>query len=373
MGPVIFPDEEQSGGLLGSIRNFINDPRNAQGLAQFGRALAQAGAPSRVGPTWGGGLSDALAGFNEGRQAYDQNQAAKAMRELQLKKLQSEIAENEAQAAARLAPKPVKRDIREINGQLIEVPESGAPSAIFGQPKLPDYLQYGPDGKPMINPLVLDAKKKIAEAGRSTATTNVALPPAEKAFDVELAKLDAKELDDMRNAATKASGGLARVGEMKRLHESGVYSGTLAEGRTGVANFFSTMGIPLDEKKLANSQEYLKHAKELTLSLLKEGVGTNQISNADLKFVNDTVPQLETNPKARIALLNYIEGRLQNSLNRFKAASDYAAKNKGLRGFTYNEQQSQKTSGGQFVEGGIYTDANGNRAKYVNGKWEAVK
>jgi hypothetical protein len=87
------------GGLIG----FLQDPRNAQGLAQFGRALAQAGAPSRIGPTWGGALSDAFAGFNEGRQAYDQNEAAKALRALQIKKLQSELDEKAAQAAQRQA------------------------------------------------------------------------------------------------------------------------------------------------------------------------------------------------------------------------------------------------------------------------------
>lgn len=169
-------------------------------------------------------------------------------------------------------------------------------------------------------------------------STNVSMPPAQKAFDVELAKLDAKEIDGLRDVATKASNGLSRVGEMKRLSEAGVYSGSFAEGRTGVSNFFETLGIPLDPKKLGNSQEYMKHAKELTLSLLKEGVGNNQISNADLKFVNDTVPQLETSPQARKNLLDYIERRLQSSVDRFQQADEYARKNGGLGGFNKNRR-----------------------------------
>ena len=209
--------------------------------------------------------------------------------------------------------------------------------------KRADYNKpFLPDGTP--NTAYQDYEIKKAAAGKSTATANVSLPPAEKAFGVELAKLDAKELDDMRNSATKAQNGLARVSEMSKLAESGVYSGSFAEGRTGVANFFDTLGVPFDTKKLSNSQEYLKHAKELTLSLLKDGVGNNQISNADLKFVNETVPQLETNPQARKNLINYIQGRLQSSVDRFQAADVYARQNGGLSGFAQQNQPKRRAS-----------------------------
>lgn len=164
---------------------------------------------------------------------------------------------------------------------------------------------------------------------------------AQKAFNVELAKLDAKELDDLRGFSLKAQSGLQRVQQMRELADSnaGIYSGSFAEGRVGVANFFDSIGLPFDQKKLANSQEYLKHAKELTLSVLKEGVGASQISNADLKFVNESVPQLETNPEARKNLLNFIEKKLQTSVDRFGKADEYARANGGLRGFKYQAQE----------------------------------
>jgi hypothetical protein len=177
-----------------------------------------------------------------------------------------------------------------------------------------------------------------------------------KAFNDELAKLDAKELDDMRNAAMKANTGLQRVAQMKDLVSKGVYSGSFAEGRVGVANFFNSLGFDFDSEKLANSQQYLKHAKELTLSLLKEGVGTNQISNADLTFVNQTVPQLETNPAARKALLDFIEGKLQSSVDRFSKADEFARANGGLRGFKY-QGNAQTLSGAMGQASGSIPDA----------------
>lgn len=192
--------------------------------------------------------------------------------------------------------------------------------------------------------------KTNAEAALRTKQTQIAGLPkpgsmiktpeteAQKAFGVEVAKLDAKELDDMRNASLKAQSGIERVKQMRELADSGMYSGTLAEGRVGIANFFDTLGVPFDRKKLVNSQEYMKHAKELTLNVLKEGVGASQISNADLKFVNETVPQLETNPEARKNLLNFIEQKLQTSVDRFGKADEYARANGGLRGFKYQQK-----------------------------------
>lgn len=194
-------------------------------------------------------------------------------------------------------------------------------------------------------------EKYLAEAQNANLKpipSAIPMSKSKEAFTNEIAKLDAKELDDMRNASLKAQNGIQRVQQMRQLADSGVYSGSFAEGRVGVANFFDTLGIPMD-KKLVNSQEYLKHAKELTLSLLKEGVGTNQISNADLAFVNQTVPQLETNPEARKNLLNFIENKLQTSVDRFGKADEFARENGGLKGFKYqtqgNTENAPNTSG----------------------------
>lgn len=88
----------ESQGLLGSIRSFMSDPKNQAGLAAFGRALAQAGAPSRVGPTWGGGLSDAFAALNEGRQQYDTQQFERKFKEMKMREMETEAAKQQAEA-----------------------------------------------------------------------------------------------------------------------------------------------------------------------------------------------------------------------------------------------------------------------------------
>lgn len=213
-----------------------------------------------------------------------------------------------------------------------------------GAPDLPTGMRMGANNQPEYIPEYLQGQEQIRAAGRPQNNVTV---QGDKAFTTELAKLDAKQLDEFRDSAMKAQNGLSRIGEMKRLSEQGVYSGWGAQGRAGVANFFNTIGAPMEPRKLQNSQEYLKHAKELTLSMLKEGVGANQISNADREFVDATVPQLETNPQARMNLLNYMEKRLGGSVQRFQEADSYARKNSGLGGFNYQPRQpaSSQASG----------------------------
>lgn len=209
-----------------------------------------------------------------------------------------------------------------------------------GSPDLPTGMRMGANGPEYI-PEYLQGQQQIRAAGKPQ--TNVTVQ-GEKAFTTEMAKLDAKQLDELRGSAMKAQNGLSRIAEMKRLSDQGVYSGWGAQGRAGVANFFNTIGAPMDPRKLQNSQEYLKHAKELTLSMLKEGVGANQISNADREFVDATVPQLETNPQARMNLLNYMEQRLGSSVQRFQDADAYARSHSGLGGFNYQPRQQQAPS-----------------------------
>lgn len=85
-------DVGESQGLLGGIKTWMKDPRNAQGLAAFGAALAKAGAPSRVPMgSFAGGLSEAFTAMNQARQGYDDQQLAKQMRDMQMRKMEQEL------------------------------------------------------------------------------------------------------------------------------------------------------------------------------------------------------------------------------------------------------------------------------------------
>ena len=87
-----------SGGMFSGLAAAMQDPRNQAGLAAFGRALAQAGAPRKGPLTWGGGLSDAFAGMAEGRQGYDAQQFQRKFQEMKMREMETEAAKQQAEA-----------------------------------------------------------------------------------------------------------------------------------------------------------------------------------------------------------------------------------------------------------------------------------
>jgi hypothetical protein len=190
----------------------------------------------------------------------------------------------------------------------------------------------------------LDAKTAMERLKANAPVGN----EAQKAFSVKTAEQTAKAIADARDKLQSSYAGISRIDEMKKALDSGVYSGTLAEGRTGVANFFETIGVAgIDKEKLGNSQEYMKHAKELTLAALKESMGTTQLSNADRDFVSATVPQLDTDPEARIRLLKYMRNKYQSNISNFDAMEKHATQNGGsLTGFKPMELSSMNLGGG---------------------------
>lgn len=199
---------------------------------------------------------------------------------------------------------------------------------------LEGYLVRDATGNWVADPKLLAAAKelKATSAPRTTISTNIE-NKAESAGAVELAKLDAKQVDQLREQALGANNAKGNIQQMKKAVDGGIYSGTAASWRVQAANFFSTLGVPVDAAKLSNSQQYEKYSKELTLAALKQAMGSSQLSNTDRDFVDATVPKLETDPAARIALLDYMEKRANETISRYQNADEHFRSNKSLKGF----------------------------------------
>jgi len=134
----------------------------------------------------------------------------------------------------------------------------------------------------------------------------------------QIQKEDAKTVVGLRDDAKKARMTLGNLAKMKESinSEAGVYSGSFADQRTGLANFFNTLGIPgVDVDKLANSQMTIAESNQLALSILKTYVGSTQISDKDVQMVASTIPRLSQNPKARIELINFLEKRSRETIS----------------------------------------------------------
>jgi hypothetical protein len=191
---------------------------------------------------------------------------------------------------------------------------------------------------------------------RTTATskTEVKLPEGESEFVKELGKLDAKAVSKASESRGIAIDQLVTLKKMAEVADRPVISGSLAEQRTDVSNFFNTIGLSSNKDRIttANSQEYIKYSTGLVLDNLRK-TGYNP-SNADMKVVQSIIPRLETDPMARRELIQFMSERANDVITETTQLDAYARKNRGLSGYTPKIPQvnfnAAPSSTGRFPE-----------------------
>lgn len=180
--------------------------------------------------------------------------------------------------------------------------------------------------------------------GRNVA--NIYMPAAEKAFDVKLAELDAKTVDDARKMRDTSISAIKSLNELATLPAKDLITGQFAAGRVGATNLLSTLGLAsqADVNKLSKSQQYQKVAGDVILQTLGGKLGSG-FSNADREFIASLVPQLETSPDARRQLIQFMQAKNQDIVNETLRLEKYAREKKGLSGFDYKIPMSVTPSG----------------------------
>lgn len=166
--------------------------------------------------------------------------------------------------------------------------------------------------------------------------TNINMPAAEKAFDVKLAELDAKTVDDARKMRDTAVSSMKSLNQLASLPSEALISGEFASGRVGATNLLATLGLAseADVNRLSKSQQYQKVAGDVVLQTLGGKLGAG-FSNEDRKFIQSLVPQLETNPEARRQLIQFMQQKNQDIVAETTRLENYAREKKGLKGFEY--------------------------------------
>jgi hypothetical protein len=302
--------------------------------------------------------SGGMAGFatelqNRGftQQAYKAGQAALAMREKEAT-IQAKTMEkltNEQKNAAGLADSAgLQRGTPEwtntYNTELsrLTAGSKGANIKEIGVAegtRQPVYFDVATDTQFVVRQDPKDPTKQVRVAfnggvDRTTARTSVdARNMGESAFVKELGTLDAKKVSEAMTTRGAAIDQLKTLQKMAEVQQRPVISGTLAEQRTDVSNFFNTVGLSssADRIKTADSQEYIKYSTGLVLDNLKK-TGYNP-SNADMKVVQSIIPRLETDPRARTELIKFMSEKANEVVTESNNLETFARANKGLSGY----------------------------------------
>ena len=155
----------------------------------------------------------------------------------------------------------------------------------------------------------------------------------ESEFAKQLGKVQAARLGaayDKRDAALRE---LKTFEELATLPDNQLISGSLAEPRVEIANFLNTVGLAseADAQKVASSQKFQKLSNDLVLARVKQ-LGYNP-SDADRKFIEQTIPRLSSSAAARKQLMSFMARVARDVSEEVTAMETYAADKKTLTGY----------------------------------------
>jgi hypothetical protein len=175
---------------------------------------------------------------------------------------------------------------------------------------------------------------------QTTAKTRIEnkLPEGEKAFDVELGKLDAQAVKDARQTRGVAIDSITALNRLASYDDNALISGFYASGRVGATNLLKTLGLSseTDGNRLAQSQAFSADAGRVALQAMGGKLGAG-FSNDDRKFILDLFPRLETDPAARRQLIEYMQKVNQRIVTETTNLENFARINKGLTNKTTGE------------------------------------
>jgi len=219
---------------------------------------------------------------------------------------------------------PLPVDLETVNGQRVPKTQAGDFRTTFEPP----VITKGPSG-PLLTQKnsvgQVEAIDKTPRVSVSGPSISLSTGKGETAFTE---KLGAKQAERFDQAATFADQGYKTrsvVAQLRELDQKGIFSGPAANVATQIGGFAQTLGIPVDEAKLANSQVYQQQiAKQLTDQLT--GSLARSTTDKDMEVIKASLPQMLVSPQGRQKLYQLMEKAAETDISRFKTFQEQLIK-----------------------------------------------
>lgn len=214
-----------------------------------------------------------------------------------------------------------------------------------------DYV-FDPTGKVSGKRLPADPRYVLAGSRQAVSNQNISVDTkAEQAGMVEMAKLDAKAVNDLREKRSAASMTLPILKRLEKATADGkTYSGTFAEFKTGMGRLLDSIGIKgVNIDKVSSSEQYAADIAELVRSKIKALGSGSAISNTDLLFTQRSMPELLKTPEGRMAIIRAMRADLTSVVEDADAADAYFRENRGNLG-GFKSPSSKRMESGSEVD-----------------------
>lgn len=230
------------------------------------------------------------------------------------------------------ATKERKRNVMNIDGRLIEVPEQGDPRQIGDYSKPPEqwesFVEPDPEtGKNIkFRRNVLTGKEEqITNPGtrvsQTVGGTKVTLPGQDKGFDA-LASAAVKNFEKRAEGAQGAIDMMTNLDQMLTLDKDGkLVSGPLAEPALFLQGIARSVGLDIGKENLADAQTYramASHVAQAYINTLQGGA--RGITEKEAQIIMQSVPQLQQSPEARAQVAKILRDVARRKVEDFKKA-----------------------------------------------------
>lgn len=225
------------------------------------------------------------------------------------------------QTAALLTPQKKDAIVAKPGEQVLMPQADGSLKPVFSVPekaeaapeivRLMNYRDSLPPGDPRRAVIEASLRKSTTHAPATSVNVNT----APKAFWSDFGKQTSDMFAKERETAQSASNVIQSVAQIRQAVSGGAYQGTGAELKLGAAKALGALGMPYDEKTVANTEVFNATANKFVLDSIKQ-LGANP-SNADREFIEKTVPRLQTDPAALPSLLNFMETKARNQVRSY--------------------------------------------------------
>lgn len=216
-----------------------------------------------------------------------------------------------------------KPDVQSADGQFFAIGDDGKPVHVGGQQYAEPFqlagdlyqnAQYG--GKIF----KLDNAPKVTVGGQQVINAG------QKAGMEAYWKNAANTVDALGQAAQSAQNNLNSLAELENLHKQGVFSNATSGIQTFAWNLAQAFDLPIDTKKLANTETYNAGITDLWQGLVAKYGGNRGVTKEEAEEIKKMLPLAASSPQAREQIFSVLKNVASRQINQYHSANRRFAK-----------------------------------------------
>lgn len=194
-------------------------------------------------------------------------------------------------------------------------PQATAPGTVQNNPSA--LVQIGPDGKPVVNQTVVQAKKDIANAGKTSITgPTVIVGKGDDKYQEERRKGQATQFAELEKRAESASRQIDTLDRFIAASKNGTAGGAQPV-ISGVQNLLSTFGYTPAQLK---DVRVMEQAIGDILGNKMVELGARGLTDKDMEILRMALPRVATDAQSRVAIAEVLKKSANASLNEYANA-----------------------------------------------------